>query len=225
MSTDFEKVANRCSGMKKVLETMRVVPQFHALASNQGSCLIHFIKGLTLNDEELSQVLPHISDVGFPAQVQGEIMISLTSRERNEGGTNKNARLQRYETWINYPPKSLWDFLQKASPEDVVGLLIRFLLILGLRHPSCPTFGMIAAMSTLLVKGSSVVRRLSQEEKWDELVPIKKAFRQAAAQEPAPRCNITTLPPAVDSRRGTRYGGSRSTRMKDRVSSHLMAPW
>ena len=202
----YTRAMARCESMKSVLASMADSPQFFKHAKNQALCLQNAIKGLALDEDQVADCSRRIMQIGFPADIETNLLESIM--EANHPETAKNSiwcrpkrpyrKLQNYEGFIDFIKEVRWKVIQDAFGADVIKLLFEELLNLGLRHPSCPTYGMIATILSLLQYGETVTMDRSKSEKWKATKYVKRLFKSFASQSGDPPVHVVDLPRDVE---------------------------
>ena len=209
MSAEYKRVMARCDCIKKVLESLKESPQVVKHAQNQALCLTNVLRGVSLTDDEVADCARRITQIGFPHDIEAQVIESLTEREKVAAppkmqasfkyAKHKYTQLQNFETFIDYFDMSVWGEMKMSSSTDALKLLVRALLRLGLRHPSCPTFGMMATIFCMMTEGVTATFEKAKADKHKTLEYIKEAFRGFASYHPEPTVYVTVLPYDVSS--------------------------
>ena len=84
---------------------------------------------------------------------------------QNKNGERGNIRLQKWTSFPNYFPQQMWDEMRDLNRVDALKLMLLKLIRLGLRHPSCPTYGVMAAVSSVIELGADQTLILSRDQK------------------------------------------------------------
>ena len=206
MSAMYARAMARCESMKSVLAAVKDAPGFVKHAQNQALCLHNALKDLSLNEDQVADCSSRIAQIGFPADIETNLLESIM--EANHPETAKNSiwcrpkrpyrKLQNYEGFIDFIRFVAWKKIEDAVGADVVKFLFEELLNLGLRHPSCPTYGMVATVLSLLQYGETVTMDKTKSEKWQATKYIKKLFKSFAAQSGDPPVHVVDLPRDVE---------------------------
>lgn len=150
-------------------------PNFHRHAQQQASTIVSLCKSLRCTtDEEFATLTRKIVDVGFPSDLEGEVISAITLQEMPAGRANNP--LQRYESLFRYFKSSQYKYMDEQSPTVVLVSIIDHMIDLDLRNPSCPTFGTIAALYKCLTVGMNSVLEMSKLDKYNEVAYVKQCF-------------------------------------------------
>ena len=183
MSAEYLRTMDRCISIQKVLGSLKEKnsPQYFTHAKNQALCLKNLLKDVSLkDDEEMAACAGRITAIGFPRDIECELIESLTVREGIESPSPTHSRkLQNYEAFIYYLLECMWEAMRQADEHGAVEVLVGVLLSLGLRHPSCATFGMMATVWCILKEGETATLDKSKVEKWKKLEYVKDVFRRS----------------------------------------------
>ena len=150
MSEPFGRVMDRCTCVQRVLQAISSSdePQLDKHAQNQALCLKTMISAVEMNEEQLALLSVRITEIGFPQDIVASLMEFLHGRvSQNKNGKRGNIRLQKWTSFPNYFPQQMWDQMHDLSRVDALKVMLGDLIRLGLRHPSCPTYGAMATVS------------------------------------------------------------------------------
>ena len=76
-------------------------------------------------------------------------------------------------------------------------LMLLKLIRLGLRHPSCPTYGVMAAVSSVMELGPDQALILSRDKKMEQVSLVKPVFRNLVEDVRVPAVYCVALPEEV----------------------------
>ena len=197
----YARAMARCESIKSVLAAVKDAPGFVKHAQNQALCLHNALKDLSLDEDQVADCSSRIAQIGFPADIQTTLLESIVEANKpakTKGvycrPTRKNRRLQNYEGFLEFIRAARWKEIQDASGSDVIKMLFAELLCLGLRFPSCPTYGMISTTLSLLQYGETVTMERSKLEKWKATKYVKKLFKSFVGQSRPPPVMVMELP-------------------------------
>ena len=166
----------------KVLAAIRDTPNYDAHVAKQGQAVKSMVA--EINEDEAVEVSSLVCSVGFPSHIESMIIDAM-----HIGGLERSGDkpLQKWEQYMSYIPQSKWDKLREdgITGSQILNVLVAFLVSIGLRHPSCPTFGAITCLYCWLSYGEDVVMKMSKMEKWQEVWHVKKYFRNRIARAEA----------------------------------------
>ena len=178
-----------------MLSSIRNSPSFAPHAQKQGEA----VKAL-LNDigsEDVEEVSGMISDVGFPASVQAMLLseidcASVASRAAKEVA----GPLQNWTHLYLYGTESFWKKVRTKGVEGDIILhsIVSFLLAIGLRHPSCPTYRVITCLYCWLRDGYQNMMDIPKRDKFKEVKKVKTYFRLRQQHCRRPSAYVVVLP-------------------------------
>ena len=205
MSAEYRRAMARCDSMQRLLTSLRSSPHFHKHAVNQAMCLTNLLKDVSLTDDEVAEFVTRITEVGFPQDVEAQLVDSLTAcadtPDRHVVPTTrcrqKNTRLQNFETFWSYFPESIWREMSAGSPSDIIRTLVQTLLRLGLRHPSEPTYGMMSCIFCILLEGEDATFEKEKKDKHGITEHVKDVYKRMVATWPDPGAYVVVLPDTV----------------------------
>ena len=193
----YTRALARFESMKCVLAAVKDSPQFSKHAQNQALCLKNALTDLSLNEHQVADCACRIMQIGFPGDIETNLLEYIMAAKKPEPVKNMFLRPKRvyrqrqnYEGFIDFILEGRWKEIADAAGADVIKFLFQELLLLGLRHPSCPTFGMMAAILRLLQYGETVTMDRSKDEKWKALKYVKRLFKIFASQSDDPPVRI-----------------------------------
>ena len=161
----------------KVLDAIRGTPSFEQHAMKQG----HAVRPLLsdIGDEDAGEVARMIVEVGFPEQVQTMLLTKIPIAPACEEKPTSQGTLQKWERFLDFGTQNLWDQVRVDGLDGnaILKLLVAFLLSIGLRHPSCPTFGVLACLYCWLQHGEDEVFNMSKMAKYKEVLYVKQYFQ------------------------------------------------
>ena len=190
MSTDYLRAVARY-----VLASVKDSPQFSKHAQTQALVLKNLLKGAHFNDNEVAECVRRVTAIGFPNDIGSQLVESAAAREGIEDRpSNKNTKLQNYEAFIYYLPASLWIAMQHGPAAVALKMFVRALMLLGLRRPSCPTFGMMTAIHCMLQEGETATMDKDKVVKYNTLELVKNMFRGLEKTHLPPPVYVVTLP-------------------------------
>ena len=149
-----------------------------------------------VSEDDTGEVARLVCEVGFPISMEKLIVDDLNG-VANFGSSTGNTKLQDWHEFIAYLPQRSWDVLisEGATGNSILSELVTFLLAIGLRHPSCPTYGVITCFYCWLTYGEEVVMKMDKFEKFKELTHVKTYFRLRSCKLPDPSAYVVVLPP------------------------------
>ena len=117
------------------------------------------------------------------------------------GGCVKDGTLQKWgENLLNYGTQRFWDAVLADDLESglVLRTIVNFLIPIGLRHPSCPTFRVIACLHAWICLGEGKIWSMSRLQKFQLVTDAKHFFakRREAAGPAVEHC--VDLPRTVE---------------------------
>ena len=191
----------RCDSVRKVLHSLKGTSSFHKHAHNQAMCLENILKFMSLSAEEVSVLACKITEIGFPIDIECRVMESLKLSGPEKiaitSFTPRRNALQNYEGFIHFLQAAQWKRIEAAEGIEQLKILINFLIKLGLRHPSCPTYGMLTAIYSVLQDGETMAMEQSKMKKWYALENVKRLFKSFAADASDPVIYVLKLPESV----------------------------
>ena len=197
MSVGYTRVLDRCSCIAKVLKSLESSAQFKKHAENQAMCLQSMIRGNDVTDDECAQLSVRVTELGFPPDIVCSLMESLHDCHGKRHGSKSNVRLQNWEAFSDYLPQSRWEQIQDASSLEALKMILVDAIRLGLRHPSCPTFGMLASVYSIHEIGAQAAMTLTRTEKYTKVSLVKSTFRSMVANKSEPPVYVVRLPHMV----------------------------
>ena len=196
MSAMYARALARCKSIQGVLAAVKDAPAFVKHAQNQALCLHNALKDLSLDEDQIADCSSRIAQIGFPADIQTTLLESIVEANKpakTKGvycrPTRKNRRLQNYEGFLEFIRAARWKEIQDASASDAIKMLFADLLSLGLRYPSCPTYGMISTTLSLLQYGETVTMERPKPEKWKATKFVKKIVQIFCGSKSSSSCN------------------------------------
>ena len=190
-----ERISHRLETVKRVSAAMGSAhPKFHEHARQQASTvtsLCSTLRGLT--DEDLASLTRKIVDVGFPSDLEGEVIKALTLQETANTKRN-NAPLQKYESIFRYFTPSQYKHMDGKTPNVILATIIDHAIDLDLRRPSCPTIGMLTALYKCLAIGLDSLLDVSKIDKYNEVSFVKNVFHQRVKFAKPPLSIVDILP-------------------------------
>ena len=196
MSAMYGRALARCKSIQGVLAAVKDAPAFVKHAQNQALCLHNALKDLPLDEDQIADLSSRIAQIGFPLDIQTTLLESIVEANKpakTKGvycrPTRKNRRLQNYEGFLEFIRAARWKEIQGASASDAIKMLFADLLSLGLRYPSCPTYGMMSTTLSLLQYGETVTMERPKLEKWKATKFVKKNIQIFCGSKSSSSCN------------------------------------
>lgn len=190
----------RCTCVQRVLQAISSSdkPQLGKHAQNQALCLRTMISAVEMNEEQLALLSVRITEIGFPQDIVASLMEFLHSRvSQNKNGKRGNIRLQKWTSFPNYFPQQMWDEMRDLNRVDALKLMLVELIRLGLRHPSCPTYGVMAAVSSVMELGTDQALTLIRDKKMEQVSFVKSVFKNLVEDVRVPAVYCVALPEDV----------------------------
>ena len=188
---DLQRAYDRLNAIKRMLDGVRSTPHFFRHALAQAKCLKPILESLTPDASQLADLTRHISQVGFPPEVEVQVVGYCSP-----GIDKKNVALQDYSSFLDYFTNSQWQDVDNnsASGNFVLMFIMRHLLKMGLRHPSCQTFRLMTALYCMIYYGREPTCEMGKTRKYKEVKAVKKQFHNLAARYGEPPLYVRTLP-------------------------------
>jgi len=176
----------------KVLNAIRSTPKFQFHAIKQGQALKSMLSDIS--KEDAGEIVRLIADVGFPESVE-----SMLVSEINIGGevlpAGTGGTLQKWGSFMNYGTQHVWDQVNVATSGDtILKVIVTFLVSIGLRHPSCPTYRVLTCLYCCIAYGEDKILSMPKEEKYQEVQHVKEYFALRRDHAPAPAEYVVVLP-------------------------------
>ena len=118
MSAEYLRAMDRCIYIQKLLGSLeeKNSPQYFEHVKNHALCLKNFLNEMSLrDDEEKAACVGRINAIGFPADIECEVIESLTVREGIESPAptrRRRIKLQNYEAFIYYLLECMWEAMR-----------------------------------------------------------------------------------------------------------------
>ena len=137
----------------------------------------------TYSNEDYSILCEKIADVGFPPEDEERLINKITPTAMIDDGS----KLQNYTAVVKYIDQERWSALQKCKHNDIMLFMkmTDFFIALGLNNPSCPTYGVIAALFQWIKQGSDGIMSILREEKKGTVLQMKKLFKERIENQKA----------------------------------------
>lgn len=198
MSLGYNRLLNRCACIGKVLRSLESSPEFQKHSVNQAMCLKTMINANDFTDGECAQLCARVTELGFPPDIVSSLIGALhVCNGKRNGGSKSNVALQHWEAFPDYLPLSRWGEIGGGSSFEALKMIVHDTIRLGLRHPSCPTFGVISSIYSIHEIGAQETLNLSSQEKYKKLLLAKKTFRSMVKYTPQPSVYVVHLPQMV----------------------------
>lgn len=175
-------IMGRLRAAGEVLANLTGSPHFERHAAFQARAVAELIStGFDMAD--YAQICAKLSEVGFPADLEEELLRKMTMNQGVcEGGSSK---LQNYTAIGSYIDCERWAALEKSKLSDLTlfAQLTDFMMALGLRCPSCPTYGVIAAIFLWVKHNGDGIMRITKSEKREAVLQAKALFKERVENE------------------------------------------
>jgi hypothetical protein len=188
--TQLARVMERLASVKRVLASLDGSPHLARHSTSQGEALKSMIQGLALTDDDVAKLNEAIYAARLPAEIESSL-VGAASVQRQ----GKNVQLQQYEHFTSYILASTWRSMENERPHNVMAILITFLISIGLRHPSCPTYRILTALFAVITQGEESAASLTKEEKYNLVKNLKAEFHRRAMYTSAAPAMVHVLPP------------------------------
>ena len=181
----------------KVLDALRSTTKFEPHAMKQAHSLKPMLSGIS--EQDAGEVSRLIVDVGFPESVES-MLLSVIDIGDGVLPAGKDGTLQKWESFLDYGTQHFWDQVcaNGANANTILKVIVTFLLSIGLRHPSCPTFRMITCLYCWIVHGEDTILNWTKADKYNEVQHVKQYFalRRDCVQPP---CECVVMLPRMQS--------------------------
>ena len=166
-----------------MFNTISKQPSFPEHAKKQVASLKRMFKETVFDGEEHAQLSLLVTDCGFPADLEAELLDAIISTGGNPKKSNN--KLQDFTAMLNYFSRTFWNRVQaeNVTSKTILATLFEDLFVLGLRNPSCPTFGMMTALYNYLTSGQDVITNLSKEQRYAETRIVKEMWKRRVKYE------------------------------------------
>ena len=144
-----------------------------------------------LNMQDMAALTTAISQSAFPPEHQKSLMRVMAQLSSVSPTKSADSKFQNFEALGNYLPASV---VNRRDTPDFTTALLHFVLRLGLRKPSEPTFKELSVLALVGSEGMEKALGFSPETRAGMLESTKLWFRKAAERMPVASPWIALLP-------------------------------
>ena len=151
-----------------------------------------------ISAEDVGAVAKLVVDVGFPEDVES-MLLAETESFKGVIAACRDGALQKWESFIHYGTRHFWKQVcdDRKDGDTILQLIVTFLLSMGLRHPSCPTYRVITCLYCWLTHGQDKIMGIAKMDKYKEVVHVKRYFALRRHHAPPPSKYVKMLPCAI----------------------------
>ena len=186
----FDHVVARLQAVQRVLTSLAGAPAYsmhvsrHAATLRQLLTSAELLREMRSANEKMVELVDHVHAVGFPADVEADLVGTLHDRVMDGAASGKGSGggFQDYTLGFNYIGPKRWEYLVSKgfTKSAKLSTLISFFVSLGLTTPSERTFGMLTGIYLCCIHSEEALDALDSEDRKDSLKYVKGGFEDAA---------------------------------------------
>ena len=192
----MQQIVARLEAIKKLFAGVQGTESFQHHAVSQANRIKCMVKTMNLTDDEAAELASKVSSVGFPSDVEVDLINKICDRAVSAAGDDESI-LQDYTNMFGFFKCSTWDRAlgENMSEFAVLHCFLADLVAIGLRNLSCPT----ARILTMLVKRAIATDEAAlfgqdEEGNYNSIRSVKKIAKPILEKAPPAEVFVKLLP-------------------------------
>jgi len=172
-----EAILAQVGSCKSILTALNGRPGVAKVSEQEGRRLQQALRCTAVANDDMGRIAHAIKEAGFQ-EGDEQALLDVVADVASSRVSAPCAKMQRTSTqdwleFVHYIPGNIWHELEQG----LVNGFMDFLFRLGLRHPSEPTFSLMATMTCVQADGLDKVLNMADEVKLQYVGSIKAMFR------------------------------------------------
>jgi len=189
-----EAILAQVGSCKSILTALNGRPGVAKVSEQEGRRLQQALRCTAVANDDMGRIAHAIKEAAFQ-EGDEQALLDVVADVASSRVSAPCAKMQRTSTqdwleFVHYIPGNIWHELEQG----LVNGFMDFLFRLGLRHPSEPTFSLMATMTCVQADGLDKVLNMADEVKLQYVGSIKAMFRSQLKKWLAPCNYVLSLP-------------------------------